>query len=478
MNSNQIFPNYMQMARRVPVSIWNTIRLVGVGLTFGIILTLFIRPELGLFVVWRVIIPLVPLLFFVAPGLWRNICPLAAMNQTPRLFQFTRALTSPKWFQEYGYVIGISLFFVLVSMRKVIFNYNGMALGVLLIVLLTAALVMGSMYKGKSGWCSSICPLLPVQRIYGQTPFVTVSNSHCDPCVGCTKNCYDFNPHVAYLADMHDDDQQFAAYRKFFVGMFPGFILAFYLLPNPGAPQSSSAELVSGMLSIPGTIAVWQMYLLFIVISLFSAGLFFLLDSFLKTSAIKITTVFGALALNIYYWFNSMLIGELFGLGLQPAVAWAIRGLVAVLSLVWIVNTYRKEVKFLAFTEAKRAAMTNVSLVAHRSSSMGNPEVKFEPEGKRVVVKPGKTILEVAEANNLPIESGCRMGVCGADPVMILDGKENLNKVGSDERTTLERLGLGNDCRMACMARVKGSCSVSLKPEKTEGICHQSDCWV
>jgi hypothetical protein len=35
----------------------------------------------------------------------------------------------------------------------------------------------------KSGWCSSICPLLPVQRLYGQTPFMLVRNSHCAGCV-------------------------------------------------------------------------------------------------------------------------------------------------------------------------------------------------------------------------------------------------------------------------------------------------------
>ena len=33
---------------------------------------------------WKVIIPTLPLLFLVAPGLWRNLCPLAASNQTPR----------------------------------------------------------------------------------------------------------------------------------------------------------------------------------------------------------------------------------------------------------------------------------------------------------------------------------------------------------------------------------------------------------
>ena len=39
---------------------------------------------------WKVVIPLLPLLFLVAPGLWRNICPLAASNQTPRALGITQ----------------------------------------------------------------------------------------------------------------------------------------------------------------------------------------------------------------------------------------------------------------------------------------------------------------------------------------------------------------------------------------------------
>lgn len=466
MTTKPIFPNYTQIPRRLPVPVWNGIRMVSVGVIFGIIMTLFVRPELGLFIVWRLIIPFVPLLFFIAPGVWRNICPLAMMNQAPRLFQFTRALVAPKWFKEYGYVIGIGLFVALVSLRKVLFNYNGAALGVLLLILLLAALFMGTFFKGKSGWCSSICPLLPVQRIYGQTPFVTVANSHCQPCVGCTKNCYDFNPHVAYLADMYDKEDSFAAYRKFFVGLFPGFVLAFYLLPSPGASSNQAATLIPNLVEISADITILQMYALFAVFMLGSVGLFYLFDSFLKVSTSKITTIFGALALNFYYWFNAPLIGELFGVTAASAVMWALRALVLGLTVIWIVRTYQKEPIFLKEVMQPSISLSvNQSLVAHRGANVGKPEVFFKNEDKRIVVKPGKTVLEIAEANGLPIEPGCRMGVCGADPVTIVEGMENLNKVSSDERTTLERLGLGDHCRMACMARVKGNCTVSLKPE-------------
>ncbi len=466
MTTKPIFPNYTQIPRRIPVPVWNAIRMISVGVIFGIILTLFVRPDLGLFVMWRLIIPFVPLLFFIAPGVWRNICPLAMMNQTPRLFEFTRALVAPKWFKKYGYVIGIGLFVALVSLRKVIFNYNGVALGVLLLILLAAALVMGTFFKGKSGWCSSICPLLPVQRIYGQTPFLTVANSHCQPCVGCTKNCYDFNPHVAYMADMYDKEDDFAAYRKFFVGLFPGFVLAFYLLPSPGATTNSEMTLLGGGGVISADITILQMYALFAIFMLFSAGLFYFFDSFLKVSTPKITTIFGASALNFYYWFNAPLIGELFGTTAAPMVMWALRALVLGLTVVWIVRTYQKEALYLKEVMQPSISLSvNQSLVAHRGANVGKPEVYFKNEDKRVVVKPGKTVLEIAEANSLPIEPGCRMGVCGADPITVVEGMENLNKVSSDERTTLERLGLGDHCRMACMARVKGNCTISLKPE-------------
>ena len=67
-------------------------------------------PDTGLFVMWKVIIPTLPLLFLTAPGLWRNLCPLAASNQTPRALKLTKALTAPNWLKEYGYVIAFSLF--------------------------------------------------------------------------------------------------------------------------------------------------------------------------------------------------------------------------------------------------------------------------------------------------------------------------------------------------------------------------------
>ncbi len=70
----------------------------------------------------------------------------------------------------------------------------------------------------------------------------------------------------------------------------------------------------------------------------------------------------------------------------------------------------------------------------------------------------------------MAIESGCRMGICGADPVAIKDGMECLSGISDDEQATLERLGLAPNTRMACCARVQGPVTVALTPDKAQAL--------
>lgn len=93
----------------------------------------------------------------------------------------------------------------------------------------------------------------------------------------------------------------------------------------------------------------------------------------------------------------------------------------------------------------------------------GEVSVAFK-NGPTVMVKKGDKLLDIAEASQVPIEHGCRMGMCGSDPVRILEGEENLSAMRSAERRTLERLGLGAGCRMACVSRVEGPVAVDPHP--------------
>jgi ferredoxin len=60
----------------------------------------------------------------------------------------------------------------------------------------------------------------------------------------------------------------------------------------------------------------------------------------------------------------------------------------------------------------------------------GEVSVSFRP-GPTVLAKVGEKLLDIAEASQVPIDSGCRMGMCGSDPVHILEGEENLSKMRS-----------------------------------------------
>lgn len=83
------------------------------------------------------------------------------------------------------------------------------------------------------------------------------------------------------------------------------------------------------------------------------------------------------------------------------------------------------------------------------------------PEQLVCLAVQGRTLLEVAEANDVKLPSGCRMGMCGSDPIYIVEGSENLSAVTPDEQDTLTRLGLSVKWRMACCARLQGPVVVS-----------------
>ncbi|MGX1807233.1 FAD-dependent oxidoreductase [Nocardia sp. NPDC055321] len=456
--TRNMFPTFMDMTARVPVRVWRGLRAVSVGVFLAVILTLFVRPDIGLPLFFGVVVPILPGLFLAAPGLWRNVCPLAAINQAPRLFGFSRAATLPGWVQRRGYLIAVALFFGIAGSRLAGLDRSGVATGGVLLAVAVAAGTGGVLFKGKSGWCSSICPLFPVQRAYGQTPFLTVPNNHCEPCVGCAKNCFDFSPRGAYQADLDDPDPGWGMARKLFAAALPGFVLGFFVLAGSDG------------------IAAPQRFELLALFLLAAVGVFFVLESTTGISTPMLAAGYAALALNIFYWFaGPALLTSLRTLtGLQAAwLRWPISLLVLAATLAFLARTRVSELQY-ALTTGARTAPVLLSFPRPRTAPE-NPtaaadSVTFEPGGTRVTADPGMSLLDCAERAHLPLEAGCRMGVCGADPVAVLAGAELLGPVGSDERNTLRRLGFAENTRMACAARLgSGAVRVSLTPQPGTG---------
>ncbi|SDD49063.1 2Fe-2S iron-sulfur cluster binding domain-containing protein [Geodermatophilus telluris] len=451
----ELFPVYTEMRAHVPPGAWRAVRVVSLLAYLALVVALFVRPAGGLFVFFGIVVPLLPALFFVAPGLWRNICPLAAANQTPRVLGFTLGRTLPEWFRRRAFVVAMVLFFGIAGARLAVFNGSGTATGVLLAVIIAAAFLGGLLFKGKSGWCSQICPLLPLQRVYGQTPFVRVPNAHCRPCVACTANCYDFAPIGAYQADLHEDDPVWTAPRRLFVAALPGFVLGFFVLAGAGDQ--------------PLTTTYGELALFF----LGSVGLFYAVSALLPLSPSVAVALWGAAALNLFYWFAAPVLASSFATvtGVSvPWLRWPVSGLVLVLSLLWIARTAVKERQYTEQFHPELLPVVPVSRPAPATEAApeagGTVEVRIAGTDAPVEGEVGTSLLETVERAGQPIEAGCRMGVCGADPVAVLEGASCLSEPEEEELSTLRRLGLARNTRMACSARLQpGAVTVSLTPE-------------
>lgn len=84
------FPSYLEMPSHLPAWFWWAFRVATVGVMLVVAWLIATQPEIGFAVFWKVLIPSLPLLFAVAPGIWRQICPMALVNQLPRTFGFSQ----------------------------------------------------------------------------------------------------------------------------------------------------------------------------------------------------------------------------------------------------------------------------------------------------------------------------------------------------------------------------------------------------
>ncbi len=319
----------------------------------------------------------------------------------------------------------LCLFFGITSARLAVFNGGARATGILLSLTILNAFAAGLYFKGKSGWCSSICPLLPLQRVYGQTPFVTVPNSHCQPCVACTKNCYDFKPQVAYQADMHDPDPRWNAPRKLFAAALPGFVLGFFtLMATIGSDETASLRTARALFRrqhrlvfrprsidtaqrghADGALRLCGHQHLLLVRRRDVGGL--------VENRHRDGHALGAVADQVRRLGpGHVLVGPYPGGGDCSSSESPRRTRSSIQLSVKGSRALRGEKERAEKQQKDKAA------VAERGRGAGS-----SPKGKWSERKSGCSLLEVAERNGQPIEAGCRMGVCGADPVAVLDGR-------------------------------------------------------
>ena len=310
---------------RTPLSpalsrLWATAQMTALAVTILVLVGLLVRPELTLRVAWFGIVPLLPASFLVNAGLWRGVCPIATANT---IWPGAKRIPSARWLLIAG-IIGLLLLLILVPMRRLVLNANGPVLAATLVLIVAAALILGLIYRTKAGFCNSLCPVLPVEKLYGQSPLVWVQNPRCLPCDNCSiRGCMDLNPPAAASQPRGSGSTRdwLKTPMGVFAMAFPGLVLGYFQLSD-----GTMADWV-GVYGVIGAYVAASYALL--------AGLGFLLNP----DARILSPMVGALAVGIYYWYAAPASIEAFGGAATVGVVlrWLMIGFIA----FWLLRALR-----------------------------------------------------------------------------------------------------------------------------------------
>lgn len=186
---------------------------------------------------WQAIVPLLPLSFMVSPSLWRNVCPLATCNELGAAVGAGRRL--PFGWARWASAIGVTWLVAAIVARRMLFDVSPLATAVLVGGAALTAFALGLRFARKSGFCNSLCPILPVERFYGQRPLLQIGNARCASCEACTLvGCVDLTPRRSLAVGIGGRPGGLRWLRSpvgALVGAFPGIIVAYFTLgPEPG----------------------------------------------------------------------------------------------------------------------------------------------------------------------------------------------------------------------------------------------------
>lgn len=274
--------------RRIWAALQAGMFLVGVTL-IGLLL---FWPAAGIALMWNFLIPVAPALVTIAPGLWRNICPMATFHMLPQKLGLARNLRMPEWGAAALGLTGVILLFVVVPMRRIGLNVDGPLTAIMLLSAAVVAFTMGSLFEMRSGWCTSLCPIHPVERLYGTNPAISFKNARCDLCEACSNPCPDSTPEMTPTVTGATRVQQFLG--NFLVGSFPGFVWGWYQVQDYPPQQVGSHEVF--------TAYAWPLGACLVTYVVFKIAEHVFRHK-PKARAV-LQRVFAAAAISTYYWYR------------------------------------------------------------------------------------------------------------------------------------------------------------------------------
>jgi ferredoxin len=209
---------------------WRVAQIAVWAVGLGIFLALLVRPTLGIHLFWNVLIPVAPALVVFAPGLWRNICPLGSTALLARHVDRRQRRTLSIETQGVFTLLGVVLLLLIVPLRHVVLDTSGPATAITLGAAGLVAIAVCLVYEWKSAWCSGLCPVHPVEKLYGLNPALTLKNAHCHACHRCVRICPDSTPGMTPLLAPGTRLHLWAG--TLMVGGFVGFIWGWFQVPD------------------------------------------------------------------------------------------------------------------------------------------------------------------------------------------------------------------------------------------------------
>ena len=268
-----------------------------------ILLALFAWPSLGLHLLWNVLIPVAPALLVIAPGVWRNVCPMGTTSLLPRHLGLSKRRHLGAAAQGWLAAGALGLLLLIVPLRHVILDSNGPAIGLALVVVAALTVGLGLVFEWKSAWCSGLCPVYPVELLYGEEPVLSVKNAHCRSCENCVLPCKDGTP------DLNPSNANSSAAARWsgllLAGGFPGFIWGWYQVPTYSGWDGLSHLHIAYGYPLGAMAASLLVFL----------GARFALPSQREGLLVR---AFAAAAVIVYYWYKAPV---MFGFGEQPSSA-------------------------------------------------------------------------------------------------------------------------------------------------------------
>lgn len=272
----------------------------------GWVVAMVAWPAEALSILWYGAIPILPATFFLTPIPWRSVCPLATLNELGNRLGPAR-MPTPREASLLG-AAGLVLFHLLVPARRFVFNEQGVALAVTVVGVGLLAIGLGAVFAVRSGFCNGLCPVLPIELLYGQAPVVRLQRGRCVACTTCTpRGCID-------LAQGRAFTQVTGAARHWawlgrpygmFIAALPGFIVGYSQLSN--GPVSQAPMVYETTLG-------WSLVSLTVVSVAVAVG---------RIDARVAQAALAALAGLLYYWFTGPVVAR--EMGLSPTIGVAVR---------------------------------------------------------------------------------------------------------------------------------------------------------